>query len=163
MPPLSRSGPHPGPPPGAPASHHLWNSIYSLFRLSLGSAFRKGDQEYRAGAKNNVFPSQRLTQPWPGWKGQVWRRPPPALPKTEDRAQETQPSCAGSPSPSLTSLVLSLFQDVQSLSIPCPSISPWTKVPPPGSPLTLPPFKTDAEWSFSWPYVPRSLVPEYSG
>lgn len=109
--------------PGAPQLLITCTTALTLFCLSLGSAFRKGHQESGAQAADGASPQTASISTARG------RRP----------GLETQSSHAGSPTPPLLHPNISgplPVQDMPSLSISSPPISPWTKASWLGSPLT---------------------------
>lgn len=102
----------------------------TLFCLSLGSAFRKGHQESGAQAADLAVGVAEGASPQTASISTARGRRP---------GLETQSSHAGSPIPPLLHPNISgplPVQDMPSLSISSPAVSPWTKASWLGSPLT---------------------------
>lgn len=171
--PLSRSRPYLGPLVFSTAPDYLYNSIYSLFCVSLGSTFRKGNQDSRAWLENNFFPSPRLTQTSLGGSGRTWCPTTPeaglhtVFPETENKIHKIPPSCKGSPStiPADISGPLpspaSLGCDKPFHSIPLPNILLSTQAPSENFSFFLP-LQQKATGP-STGHVQRSLVSEFLG
>lgn len=116
--------------PRAPQLLITCTTALTLFCLSPGSAFRKGHQESGAQAADSAVGVAEGASPQTASISTAWGRRP---------GFETQSSYAGSPIPPLLHPNISgplPVQDMPSLSISSPAISPWTKASWLGSPLT---------------------------